>query len=101
MSIEYPYILNDFLNTYDKPVSLSREHIIEYIDNNAGKLTRSDRVRLLLAITNSIGDAKIDEKGTGTAVKYKDISLQMLQCIHNFVFERLSASREAFIKTLN
>lgn len=101
MSIEYPYVLDDFMNYYCDDEHVNRDGLIRFIDNNVGKLNKSDRVYMLLAITNSIGENRIEEKGTGSTVKYKDLSNKMINAIYGFVNKRLSVSKEAFIKTLH
>ena len=69
--------------------------MIAYISQKVGDLTIDDRHKILkIIIKSGIDDAKIQSKGSGTQVKYKDLSYDTIILIHNYIKEILARKLE-------
>ena len=61
-------------------------NIILYIKQKIGDMSQMERKDILQMIMNSgVDDAKIQSKGSGTQIKFKDIPKESLINIHNYM----------------
>lgn len=60
--------------------------IIEYIKNNIDSLSVNERQDILQMIVNSsIEDSRIQTKGDGTQIKFKDLPVILINNIYNYI----------------
>jgi len=63
---------------------------ILFINKNISELSNADYIGILQILLNStIDEKKIQEKGGGTQIKYKDIPPEIINNIYDFVNYRL------------
>lgn len=72
---------------------MDNEEIINqilFINKNISELSNTDYIGILQILLNStIDEKKIQEKGGGTQIKYKDIPPEIINNIYDFVNYRL------------
>jgi hypothetical protein len=70
-------------------------NMIKYISLKIGDLSVEDRHKILkIIIKSGIDDSKIQSKGSGTQVKYKDLSYETIILIHKFTKEAIASKLE-------
>ncbi len=70
-------------------------NMIASISQKVGDLSVDDRHKILkIIIKSGIDDAKIQSKGSGTQVKYKDLSYDTIISIHAFIVDVIAAKLE-------
>jgi len=65
-------------------------HRIRYILDNTNELMLQDRVHILQLIFNSPFRNKLKEKGNGTQIRLSDLSDELLEKIHEFIFKKIN-----------
>lgn len=66
--------------------------IIKYIKYNVGELSNQERMDILQMIVNSsIDDNKIQTKGDGTQIKFRDMPKDLIYRIHTYIQNKLSS----------
>ena len=68
-----------------------RKTAILYINENIDELPIHDRKEVLQMLICNMDIKKIVEKGSGTQIKYKDMSDELLVSIQNFVKKRIDS----------
>jgi hypothetical protein len=79
-------------------VPLSKQELIEmiiYIKQTVADVSLQSRKEILRIIQNSgIHDDKIQTKGGGTQIKFKDLPANTIVIINNFLKERISSKMD-------
>jgi hypothetical protein len=96
--------LEEFKSIYDNAIKngsytpLPRASTIQDIHINIDHLTREHLRELLSFFVEVIGKSKLHEKGTGTLVRYQDISDEHLRMVHCFILHRYEKIQQEFHK---
>jgi hypothetical protein len=64
---------------------LTEQHIIIVIKRDAIKLSRQEKIEILIKIMETVPDEKIREKGSGTQVDLQDVPLGTLYTLYEYV----------------
>lgn len=73
--------------------SNERNIYISYIHNHINDLKSSFRREVLqIILYSNIDDVKIEEKGSGTQVKFIDLDSNLIKSIYNFIYQKIELS---------
>jgi hypothetical protein len=73
------------------PKQISKNHMIDYVKHHVGDLSIDERRDVIqMLINSSIPDRKIQTKGDGTQVKFRDIPETVVSMIYNYIDTRVS-----------
>ena len=82
--------MEEDLETYKKITTY-----VGYIQKNIGELNHNEKISILQNILNSsIDEKKIQEKGNGTQVKFRDLTPEIIEEIYNFIIQKVQEKTE-------
>ena len=82
--------MEEDLETYKKITTY-----VGYIQKNISELNVNERIVILQTILNSsIDEKKIQEKGNGTQVKFRDLEPELIEEIYNYIIEKVQEKTE-------
>jgi len=80
----------------NQPEKVTATEMIKYIDRNVNDLMVEERKEILgMIMSSSIESNKIQTKGDGTQIKYRDIPPNVITSIYHFIKNKLAAKMAA------
>jgi hypothetical protein len=79
----------------DNPNQISKSCMITYIKHHVGDLSIEERRGIIQMLVNSsIPTRKIQTKGNGTQIKFRDIPETVVSMIYNYIDTRVSNKKD-------
>lgn len=74
---------------------LSNDYMVMYIKNNSNDLSRDERSDVLRMLMNSsIPNSKIQDKGGGVQVQFRDIPESVVLMVYNYIHTRVTSKKD-------